>query len=160
MKPDFIEIATYRQENIKNKFKETNIGEYYSTIFVAINENNDVYTSLTPHILKNASTCILLHDCYNAKLYILYYIIDYINENGEVLEYIDENFYIDGSRKHLSLRSLDSRYSTYAGFDTIFSSTPISMAIKKLWQLYCILKDIKTIPEREEAAKLFMEQNA
>lgn len=48
----------------QKQFKDNNTDEknkYINTIFAAIDEENNIKTSNTAHILKGASQCILIH---------------------------------------------------------------------------------------------------
>ena len=63
MNIDYVELGTYCQ----NRYKESLDGsknKYQKTWFVSINEDNSTLISTTPHILKNATKCILIHDTY------------------------------------------------------------------------------------------------
>jgi hypothetical protein len=59
-KIDFVELATF----CVNRYKETHTGSgerYEGTLYAAIFDNNEVRCSTTPHILRNAEQCILIH---------------------------------------------------------------------------------------------------
>lgn len=94
MNIDYVELGTYCQ----NSYKESLDGpknKYQKTWFVSINEDNSTLISTTPHILKNATKCILIHEHLSIAISNWYewYKIDFINELGEVLDgRIDEEF--------------------------------------------------------------------
>lgn len=152
---DFVELASY----CTNKYREshnTNSNSYAGTLYVAILENNQVLCSRTPHVLKNAEKCILVHqrDQLAVSNYYYWYNIDYIDENGCVSNgNLGDGFSIDvsawGSFSN-QIMSLD-----YNGSHLFWCGVPFEDHMPKVWELYTRLKDIPAEKEIKLIADLF-----
>ena len=91
---DFVELAIYCQK----QFEAHHIAKderYIGTVFVSIQENNEVKFSKTPHILSNAHQCILIHE-WSKLAYTNWYSwhkVEIINEDGCIHDdHLDEDF--------------------------------------------------------------------
>ena len=72
---DFVELATF----CANRAKETCSswgGKYERTHYVSILEDNTVKYSMTPHVLRNAHQCILMHERSEIPISNIYYWYD------------------------------------------------------------------------------------
>ena len=58
---DFLELATYCKQEIEKKCAESDRKENYEILYVAIYDDDSIKISRTPHILKSAKRCILVH---------------------------------------------------------------------------------------------------
>lgn len=153
-KIDFIELATY----CTNKYREshnTNNNSYAGTLYVAILEDNQVLCSKTPHVLKNAEKCILVHQRDQLAVSNYYwYNIDYINDNGCVFNgNLGDGFSIEvsawGSFSN-QIMSLD-----YNGSHLFWCRPPFEDHMPKVWELYTRLKDVPAEKEIKLIAELF-----
>jgi hypothetical protein len=153
-KVNLFELATYCQ----NRFKEehsTKEDSYVKTLFVAITNEEDVIPSTTPHILKEAEQCILIHQRVLLDVYIYrsHYRVEFIDKYGVVHD-----------------QQLDNQFSLYTGLSsnnqtvmwlkyankTIYTCTiPWENSIEKMWQLYSKVKDVKSPTEIKLIAELF-----
>ena len=155
MNIDFMELGTFCQNRYKESF-EGKTSNYVKTLFVAIDEENNVYTSTTPHILKSATKCILIHEHVSLAVtnWYSWYKVEYINENGEVLDNrLDDEFVLSvvacgGYANQVMELSADQR--------NYFScKVPWENSIKKVWQLYSRLKQTKSVSERLLISSVF-----
>ena len=60
MNIDFVELGTYCQTEYRKTLNQLK-DKYRKTLFVAIKDDNSISVSTTPHILSNASKCIMIH---------------------------------------------------------------------------------------------------
>lgn len=84
-KIDFIEVAKYCKEEKMSKYNGN--GKWYHGIhYVAIDEDDNLFVSATPHILKNAKKCILIHDMEYLAVTLTYpcYSVQILNDDGIV----------------------------------------------------------------------------
>lgn len=144
---NFIELAEYCQRRYKEE-KNSDNEKYISTLFVAITKEGEIIPSTTPHILKDAELCILLHrSTYKNNHYwwdSLHF--EFINSNGVILDRFDDKFKlvagpynVKENRLGLSLKYKEnSIYSFSENWEN---------SIIKVWKLYLMLKDIKTYEE-------------
>ena len=86
MTVDFMELASYCKQDIELKCSKTDHKFEYDILYAAIQEDDDIKTSRTPHILKEAKQCILIHSWQQLASTIDYdtYLVQCINQNGEV----------------------------------------------------------------------------
>lgn len=164
-KIDFEELALFCIDRYKNKCLSANV-RYVKTTFVAISEDNEVLCSTTPHILRNAYCCILIHvrcelavtNWYN------WYNIEYINEIGCVTDgKLDNGFRLHSN----SGRSYnDQRLNLWHDIDTnnstrIFSfPTPFEDKMQKVWNLYLRVKKAKSNAEIELITEMIEKDEA
>lgn len=146
---DFIELANYCQ----NRYKEKNTSDkrrYGNTSYVAITKDDEVIHSATPHALKMAEQCILLH--YASEITSSgswnRYLTQFIDKNGIVYNNrFDENFELCLDYDSLSLKYENCYIAKYPRTN--------ENSIKKLWKLYSRVKDIKSSKEIFLIADLF-----
>ena len=144
---DFIELANYCQ----NRYKEKNTSDkrrYGNTSYVAITKDDEVIHSATPHALKMAEQCILLH--YASEITSSgswnRYLTQFIDKNGIVYNNrFDENFELCLDYDSLSLKYENCYIAKYPRTN--------ENSIKKLWKLYSRVKDIKSSKEILELEK-------
>lgn len=97
MAVDFMEIAAYCKQAIEQKCLGSGYSKY-EILYVSIREDDSIKMSQTPHILKEAKQCILIHSWQQLAVTNSYdnYYLQCVNQNGEVL-----------------LNKLDDDYSVY-----------------------------------------------
>lgn len=156
MNVDFITLGTYCQTEYRKTLNPPK-DKYVKTLFVAIKDDNSISVSATPHILSNASKCIMIHERLSLAFtnWYSWYVVQFINENGEVLvERLDNDFELftvasgGYANQLLELRADDRIYysckAPWKGDD-----------IKSIWDLYVRLKQATTEYERNLIASLF-----
>ena len=156
MNIDFVELGTYCQTEYR-KTLDSLKDKYRKTLFVAIKDDNNISVSATPHILSNAKKCILIHERLSLAIsnWYSWYVVQFINENGEVLVgRLDNAFELctvacgGYDNQWLELRA-DHR--TYYSCKAPWKENDI----KSIWDLYVKLKQATTECERNLIASLF-----
>ena len=156
MNIDFVELGTYCQTEYR-KTLDSLKDKYRKTLFVAIMDDNSISVSATPHILSNAKKCILIHERLSLAIsnWYSWYVVQFINENGEVLVgRLDNDFELctvacgGYDNQWLELRA-DHR--TYYSCKAPWKENDI----KSSWDLYVRLKQATTECERNLIASLF-----
>ncbi len=151
-KIDFIELATYSTEKYKETHNRNDV-RYIHTLYVAIDEDNNVKCSKTPHILKGAVQCLLIHHNQIWSEKADWYSLDdveYIDKEGCVLERnLGGKFDIQTSAS-ASVMTL-----SYNGQELYSCYAPWEDNIGKIWNLYCEVKDLKSTNEIKLVASLF-----
>lgn len=151
---DFIELADYCQQQAKEKCKS--LGSIYrKTYYCAISEDDHVLVSSTPHILKDAFQCILVHMASTPSVGNIWYpSIQHINNIGCVSDgQLDTKYSIPAVEKSYS-RYRD-RMSLFLGNERIFTCLPpIETAIPTIWSLYQKCKECSTNQEAILLCKL------
>ena len=156
MNIDFVELGTYCQTEYR-KTLDSLKDKYRKTLFVAIMDDNSISVSATPHILSNAKKCILIHERLSLAIsnWYSWYVVQFINENGEVLVgRLDNDFELctvacgGYDNQWLELRA-DHR--TYYSCKAPWKENDI----KSIWDLYVRLKQATTECERNLIASLF-----
>ena len=157
-KIDFVELATF----CVNRYKEAHTGSgerYEGTLYVAILDDNEVRCSTTPHILRNAEQCILIHHRSQIAIsnWYSWYFVEYINAEGSVCGGNLENSFMlkieswgSFSNQVMSLSYGNDNLNLY------WCKAPFDKGIKKAWELYSKIKEIKTLSEIKLIADLFM----
>jgi len=157
-KIDFVELATF----CVNRYKEAHTGSgerYEGTLYVAILDDNEVRCSTTPHILRNAEQCILIHHKSQIAIsnWYSWYFVEYINAEGSVCGGNLENSFMlkieswgSFSNQVMSLSYGNDNLNLY------WCKAPFDKGIKKAWELYSKIKEIKTLSEIKLIADLFM----
>ena len=153
-KIDFIELATF----CVNRYKEshnTSSNSYAGSLYVAILEDNQVLCSRTPHILKNATKCILVHQRSELAVsnYYFWYNVEFIDENGCVFDgNLGNGFKLDvsawGQFSNQMMSLLYNQSSLY------WCRPPFEDHISKVWEIYSRLKDFSTEKEINLTAEL------
>lgn len=158
MNIDFAELGIYCQNRYKESLDGKN-NKYIKTWFVAIEDNNNILISTTPHILKNATKCILIHERISLAVSNWYewYKIEFINELGEVLDSrIDEEFELRiiacGGYANQMMEIANNRVHHSWKY-------PWESAIKEMWSLYLRLKEAETEKERILISDAFYKDN-
>lgn len=84
---DFIELANYCKKE-KSDSSDHNTKWYRGTFYAAIHDDDSMVVSKTPHILKSAKKCILVHDMRYKAVTLTYdcYSVQILNSNGVVTE--------------------------------------------------------------------------
>lgn len=152
---DFMELATYCQNRYKEKHN-TIENKYVKTLFVAITKEGTVLTSTTPHVLRNAEQCILIHESSELAVtrYYSWYHVEFIDKTGEVYdERLDGKFTLQiGACGGYADQEMWLDY----GKNTIYSCrTPWEKNIVKIWNLYSRVKDLQSAKEINIIADLF-----
>ena len=156
MNIDFVELGTYCQTEYR-KTLDSLKDKYRKTLFVAIKDDNSISLSATPRILSNASKCIMIHERLSLAIsnWYSWYVVQFINENGEVLVgRLDNDFELctvacgGYDNQWLELRA-DHR--TYYSCKAPWKENDI----KSIWDLYVRLKQATTECERNLIASLF-----
>ncbi len=155
MNIDFVELGKYCQTEYKTSL-DGKENKYIKTLFVAIKDDNSVLISTTPHILTNASKCLLIHERSSLAItnWYLWYRVQFINENGEVfVNRIDDEFELSIS----ACGSYDNQYLNLSADHRVYCSwrAPWEKCIKPMWNLYIRLKKTNSKSERELIASLF-----
>ena len=134
---DFIELAEYCRKEYEEKHTNSE-SSYEGTFYVAVSKDDEITVSTTPHILRDAHRCILIHKsevldggcwCYHHKF-------EMIDEKGAVHnDLIDENCSITMIERYykseMTLNWHDSRIATFTeGKDSYKDAFP------KFWKLY------------------------
>ena len=154
-KIDFIELATF----CVNRYKvahTNNRNIYDGTLYVAILEDNQVLCSRTPHVLKNAEKCLLIHQ--HSKLaisnYYSWYNVEFIDEKGCVFDgNLGNGFKLDVCP--LNQFSNQMMRLLYNQSELFWCEPPFEAHIAKVWELYTRLKDIQTMREICLIAELY-----
>lgn len=153
---DLMELATYCQ----NEYKENNTSDkrqYINTLFVAITEGGEVITSATPHVLKKAEQCVLLHFSIESTSRGRFseHQFQYINKDGVVHNNrLDNKFYLYtmySSRVSLGLAYKDNDINK----NLYQHPTPWEICIEKVWKLYTRVKDLDSFAKIQLVAELF-----
>lgn len=120
MNIDFVELGKYCQTEYKTSL-DGKENKYIKTLFVAIKDDNSVLISTTPHILTNASKCLLIHERSSLAItnWYLWYRVQFINENGEVfVNRIDDEFELSIS----ACGSYDNQYLNLSADHRVYCS--------------------------------------
>lgn len=158
MSIDFVELGKYCQTEYKTSLDGIK-NKYIQTLFVAIKEDNSILVSSTPHILANASKCMLIHERSSLAItnWHSWYVVQFINENGEVsVNRIDDEFALSIA----ACGHYDNQMLELSGDHCVYCSwrKPWEKCIKPMWSLYVRLKSAKSKSERELIASLFRKE--
>ena len=153
-KVDFIELAEYCVKKAKEVSSYV-IKHYESTQFVCISKDNSVKCSMTPHILRDAYQCILMHKMrdYNDT----WYEFEFINEERCVkASDLDDIFILSSERtkRDKPLIMLKEHWVNEVGVDQ-YHSYYYSDDICKIWEIYSQIKDISSRSERKLIVEMF-----
>lgn len=153
---NIMELAEYCVNRYKERLDDPR-EKYIKTLFIAITKEEDIITSMTPHILKEAEQCILIHEKSRLALTNRYswYDIEFINSTGSVYhEQFDNKFcvYITNSGT-FDNQIMRLRYENREILNLF--KRPWENSIVKVWKLYSRLKDIESYEEIKLIAKLF-----
>lgn len=144
---NFVELADF----CVNRYKENHSGKtnvYDRTLYVSITEDNRVLCSYTPHILRNAYKCILVHQRSEKAVtnWYAWYTVEYIDEKGCVHGTKLENGF------ELYVTWLDKWSNMYMGLyyenNSLYTCySPWEEHLPKIWELYTRVKDVKSKKE-------------
>ena len=153
-KIDFIELAKYCQSQCMQKHC-TRDNRYLGTLFISIIDDI-VKTSMTPHILKDAQKCLLIHKWEEIAQRWPYdwYQVEFFGKDGCVTDgKIDDTFKI----KVDHYNGLDNNliYLFSNDKELLRCGTPFDLNIRKVWELYTKVRDVKDEEERKAIAKEF-----
>ena len=154
-KVDLVEIADYCVNRYKESLKNASEKKYVGTLYVAIIDDN-IKCSVTPHILKSAAQCILIHETSELAVsnWYSWYSIEYINEDGCVLNNsLDSNFKLAVSFG----RSYSQQIMTLSYNDEklFWFERPWEQFLPKMWELYTNVKGLNSKSEISLIADLF-----
>lgn len=160
MKIDFVELGKYCQKEYKDSLEGNESNHYCRTLFVAIQNNNNVLVSITPHILSQASKCILIHERRSKAVsnWYSWYSVQFINELGEIFDSrIDNEFELSIS----AIGSFSNQQMSLSANHRVYYSSggPWESCIQSFWDLYIRLKGVKSNTERELVSSLFVKDN-
>ncbi len=151
---DLIEVAIYCQKIFSDRCASENNCKYLKTMFVAIMDDDTVRVSYTPHILRNAVKCILVHS--KSKLaftnWYTWYFVQFIDENYAVHdEMLEDNFTLSVVATGTYSNQI---MELSRGIRCIYCcSEPFDNKMSEIWHLYIECKKLKT----EEEISLFSE---
>lgn len=159
---DFLELATYCKQEIEQKCAESDRKRDYEILYVAICDDDSIKISRTPHILKSAKQCILVHSWLQLASTISYdtYLVQCINEDGEVLQNdldSDYSIHISPSSFNYAARISLKRNATTIFQDEIWSNGKdvLNKRLVFIWNLYKKSKtECKTMKESQLLGKL------
>lgn len=146
---DFVELATF----CTNRAKEGPTrwaGKYERTHYVSILEDNTIQYSTTPHVLRNACKCILMHEMSVIPISNIYYWyeFEFINHEGCVFAFeLENDFKLDSYKRKQSAPLIELRYKN----DFLYSN----LSIQKVWEVYSKIKDVPSETERKLIVELF-----
>lgn len=156
---DFLELATYCKQEIEQKCAVSDRKGNYEILYVAIYDDDSIKISRTPHILKSAKRCILVHSWMQLASTISYdtYLVQCINEDGAVLQNaLDNDYSIDISPASFNRAAQIylERNATTIYHDGIWPSI-IHKRLKYVWGLYKKNKtECKTLKESQLLGEL------
>lgn len=159
---DFLELATYCKQEIEQKCAESDRKRDYEILYVAICDDDSIKISRTPHILKSAKQCILVHSWLQLASTISYdtYLVQCINEDGEVLQNdldSDYSIHISPSSFNNDARIYLKRNATTVFQDKIWSNgkNVLHKRLVYVWNLYKKSKtECKTMKESQLLGEL------
>lgn len=156
---NFEEIAFLSVQNYRHSL-EAEGKTYLETSYVSIEEDGNLSFSLTPHVLKNASKCLLIHSRreFAYQKYYTWYSVYYINEEGVVSKGFLENDFILSSDYNKGYND-QCIYLYYPGVNNYRGlyrvGTPFEKNLQRLWNYYCRVKDVKNVAEMKLIADIF-----
>lgn len=150
----FKDIAKYCTERFKNSLDEGS-ERYVGTLYVSIDEHNFVDCSTTPHILSQATKCILIHSRQALAItrWYTWYKVEYIDEEGSVTDGMLGN----GFRLYSTNRGsfLDQVLILYHDDLEIYSCpAPFEDKMQKVWDVYLRARKMNSQAARELMAEL------
>jgi len=147
----FKDIAKYCVERYKTSLDEES-ERYLGTLYVSIDEHDFVDCSTTPHILSQATKCILIHSRQALAItnWYTWYKVEYIDEEGNVTYGMLGN----GFRLSSHFRQ-DYRDQRLNETTLIYSvPAPFEDKMQKVWDVYLRAKRAKSQAALELMAEL------
>lgn len=150
----FKDIAKYCTERFKNSLDEES-ERYVGTLYVSIDEHDFADCSTTPHILSQATKCILIHSRQALAItrWYTWYKVEYIDEEGSVTDGMLGN----GFRLYSTNRGsfLDQVLILYHDDLEIYSCpAPFEDKMQKVWNVYLRAKRANSQAALELMAEL------
>ncbi|MDD3667637.1 MAG: hypothetical protein PHY75_02660 [Bacteroidales bacterium] len=147
-----IEMAKYCQEKYKADFSDSKKSKYVNTLFAAIYADNSIKCSYTPHILQNATKCILIHK--KLSNWYSWYHVEYIDSDGAVLEGNLGNGY------RLSIAACctydNQIMSLYKDdYEVTECRPPFEDHLQSIWHLYNRCQECSSISEIKLLSRLY-----
>ena len=153
---DFVAFAKDVVSEFRESVEREGTSQYVNIpLFVAITENEGIRTSSRPHVLTNATECIVIL-AYNAKAitnYYMWYAIMHIDANGDVHKGYQKDGWTIGiesfgqlSNQRIFIRKISSTKTPFSlgrGID----SNPWDEPMHEIWPIFCMMTKCKT--ERE-----------
>ena len=138
---DLLEVAEFCKNEVEQKCKQSDRKHGYHILYVSIMEDTTVKVSQTPHILRNAEHCILVHswDQLAATIYYDTYLVQFIKSDGTVHEsMIDDEYSLD---IHASSYNCPARLYLRRRGDEIYSkplyyNVSLDSLIPFVWKIY------------------------
>ena len=160
-KMNLIDSAIQQTKLNKEKYSEPH-EKYVDTTYIAIQEDNHVVCSIDPIVLENAKLCILVHR--RSKLaetnYYDWFVVEYINEYGEVYEESIDKEYRLYIRHRETYRNQILHLVSSDGIDyeccPFWNNTAsIKDCFQSIWNLYNELKKASCTKERAIIVRLY-----
>ena len=160
-KMNLIDSAIQQTKLNKEKYSKPH-EKYVDTTYIAIQEDNHVVCSIDPIVLENAKLCILVHR--RSKLaetnYYDWFVVEYINENGEVYEESIDKEYRLYIRHRETYRNQILHLVSSDGIDyeccPFWNNTAsIKDCFQSMWNLYNELKKASCTKERAIIVRLY-----
>ena len=161
---NFEEIANYCIDQVKQDCLDHPSSQkgYSTALYVAITEDNQIRLSQTPHILKDAKRCYIIHKWRNlaATLWYAAYKVQSINEKGEVGDgQLDDEYSLHIQWAHFDCRE---RIELLMNGETVYSAGiwkngqyNLAREISYVWELYRKCKsECSTLMESKLLGKL------
>lgn len=152
MNEQLLEIAEYCKNEVEKDCKRTD--RYgYEILYAAIFDDSSIKVSATPHILREASHCLLIHKWMQLAVTQYYdtYRVQHITSDGEVLEGMLDDEYslsIYASSFNHSARICLKRNGDEVFWKALMYNTRIEKMIPFTWGLYLKCKsECKTFLE-------------
>lgn len=152
---DLFEIASYCQKRHKETLTEHENVTFVQTQFFGIAEDGQITCSNTPHLLRDARQCILVHERKQLAFsnWYSWFKVEFIDADGSVHDNcFDNDFSLDvnwkgkWSRQVMKLKHKD---------EIIYScDLPWEDHIPLIWEMYNRVKQAETLSERKLIAEL------
>lgn len=143
---DLLEIAEFCRNEIAQKCEQSDRKYGYHILYVAIMEDSTIKVSETPHILKNAVKCVLIHSWNQLAATIYYdtYLVQFINSDGTVHEsMIDDEYSLEicASSYNCPARLFLCRKGEKVYSKQLYYNVSLDSLIPFVWKLYLKCKD-------------------
>lgn len=145
-KVDFIELAEF----CTKRFKELNTSpreRYVGTLYVAILEDYQLKCSTTPHVLKDAVKCIMIHEgsALAETLWHPYGLLEFIDSEGCVHDSnLGNDFNLTISRWEYDYLKINLSYKDNRLY---MCGKPFDKNIFKIWNLYTTIMNMTSVSE-------------
>lgn len=145
-KVDFIELAEF----CTKRYKELNTSprdRYVGTLYVAILEDNQLKCSTTPHVLKDAVKCMMIHErsALAETLWHPYGLLEFIDSEGRVHDSnLGNDFNLTIYRWEYDSLKIELSYKENQLFKC---GEPFDKNILKIWNLYTTIMNMTSVSE-------------